>query len=142
VAMVSIVVFVILFLATLGVHLGNYYLRQQRDWRTKGLLVLGFVLAIGLAGQYYINHAYTTRVLALLAWRRLDDDQFRIISDGLRNPKINNLRVHALGGDPEATLFANDILRATEKAGYDLQMGWQVFVKSSTELLSIFERLH
>jgi hypothetical protein len=123
VAMVSTVVFVILFLATLGVHLGNYCLRQLKDWRAKGLLILGCILAMGLAAQYYINLEYTTRVLALLAWRRLDEDQCRIISDGLKEPKIDNLQVAALAGDPEANSFAKDILSATKKAGYDIRMG-------------------
>jgi hypothetical protein len=65
----------------------------------------------------------TARAFVLLAWRRLHEDQFRIISDGLKEPKVNNLQVAALTGDPEANLFANDILGATKKAGYDIQMG-------------------
>jgi hypothetical protein len=60
----------------------------------------------------------------LLAWRRLNDHQIRIISDGLKQqPKIANLQVAALEGDPEAKLFATDILRATKDAGYDIRMG-------------------
>jgi hypothetical protein len=65
----------------------------------------------------------TARALVLLAWRRLKDTPFRIFSDGLKQPKINNLHVAALEGDPEAKLFANDILRATKDAGYDIRMG-------------------
>jgi hypothetical protein len=66
----------------------------------------------------------TARALVLLAWRRLDEKQFRIISDGLKDPKIDKLQVAALAGDPEANLFATDILRATKEAGYgDIRMG-------------------
>lgn len=69
----------------------------------------------------------TARALVLLAWRRLDEAQFRIISDGLKDPKIDKLQVAALAGDPEATLFATDILRATKEAGYgDIRMGQMV----------------
>jgi hypothetical protein len=65
----------------------------------------------------------TARALVLLAWRRLNDNQFCIISDGFKRPKLDNLHVAALTGDSEANLFANDILRATEDAGYHIRMG-------------------
>jgi hypothetical protein len=65
----------------------------------------------------------TARTLALLAWRRLNDHELRILSDGLREPKIDDLRVSARAGDPEAELFADDILGATKDAGYNIRMG-------------------
>jgi hypothetical protein len=55
-ATASNVVIVILVVGTLVVHLGNYYLRQQKDWRAKVLLILGWVLAAGIAAQYYFNY--------------------------------------------------------------------------------------
>jgi hypothetical protein len=65
----------------------------------------------------------TARALVLLAWRRLNKNQFHIISDGLKEPKIDNLQIAALGGDPEAEAFGMDMVRAANAAGYDIRMG-------------------
>jgi hypothetical protein len=56
---VFIVIIVILVLMTLAVHLGNYHLREQKDWRAKGLLLLGCLLAVGIAAQSYVNYRLT-----------------------------------------------------------------------------------
>jgi hypothetical protein len=71
----------ILVLGTLGVHLGNYCLRQQRDWRAKLLLVIGCVLAAGLIGQYYINKGL---VESLRAPRELKQDAVNRIAARLK----------------------------------------------------------
>jgi hypothetical protein len=80
--MASTVVAVILILGTLGVHLGNYCLRQQRDWRAKGLLVLGCVLAMGVAAQYYVN-ARKDAEIELLKPRHVSDAQKNRLSTAL-----------------------------------------------------------
>jgi hypothetical protein len=47
---------VILVSGTVAIHSGNYYLRLQKNWPAKGLLILGWVLAAGIAVQYYLNY--------------------------------------------------------------------------------------
>jgi hypothetical protein len=62
----------------------------------------------------------TAKALLLLAWRRLNKEQFRVVEEGLRRLKIERLQIAALAGDPEATQFAADILAAARDAGYKI----------------------
>src|SRR5712692_7868419 len=47
----------------------------------------------------------TAKALALLAWRRLNEQQFKIVSDGLKAKRIERLHIAALTDDPEANQF-------------------------------------
>ncbi len=62
----------------------------------------------------------TAKALLLLAWRRLNKEQFRMIAHGLRELKIEGLQIAGLAGDPEAMQFATDILAAARDAGYNI----------------------
>jgi hypothetical protein len=73
----STIVIGILVLGTLVVHLGNYYLRQQKDWWARGLLIVGCVLAAGIAAQYYINYE-------LAAPRTLNDKERNRIAEKMK----------------------------------------------------------
>ena len=66
----SIVILVILVLGTLGIHIGNYSLREKKDWKAKGLLIMGISLALGISIQYYTNHELAA---SLRAPRQLGD---------------------------------------------------------------------
>ena len=68
----------------------------------------------------------TARALALLAWRRLNEHQLKIVSSGLREERIDRLQIAALAGDPEAQQFAADLSAAAREAG----MTFRVLAKS------------
>lgn len=102
-AMASTVVLAILVLGTLVVHLGNYRLRQQRDWRAKGLLVVGCVLALGIAAQYYVTHE-------LAAPRTLNDTQMHWIAQQLSPFKGHRVVVGAVPLSMESFDLASKIV--------------------------------
>jgi hypothetical protein len=97
------VVLAILVLGTLVVHLGNYCLRQQRDWRAKGLLVVGCVLALGIAAQYYVTYQ-------LAAPRTLNDTQAHRIAQQLSPFKGHRVVIGAVPLSTESFDLANKIV--------------------------------
>jgi hypothetical protein len=101
--MAATAIIVILVLGTLLVHIGNYRLRQQRDWRAKGLLLLGCLLAMGIAAQYYVNHK-------LAAPRTLSDSQMHWIAEQSSPFKGHRVIVGAVPLSSESFDLANTIV--------------------------------
>lgn len=99
----ALVVLAILVLGTLVVHLGNYFLRQQRDWRAKVLLAVGCVLALGIAAQYYVTHE-------LAAPRTLSDTQMHWIAQQLSPFKGHRVVIGAVPLSTESLDLATKIV--------------------------------
>jgi hypothetical protein len=100
---VSVVIIVFLVLGTLSVHLGNYYLRQQKDWIAKGLLLLGCLLALGIAAQSYVNYK-------LAAPRTLNHSQMRWIARQIAPFAGHRVIVGAVPLSTESFGLANKIV--------------------------------
>jgi hypothetical protein len=85
---------------------------SAKDWRAKGLLIVGCVLASVIAAQYYINYE-------LAAPRTLNDKQMRRIATQMRQFAGVQYDASVPEGDPEA----QDLLPLVEKSLDDA--GWK-----------------
>jgi hypothetical protein len=121
----STLVIVTLVLGTLVVHLGNYYLRQQKDWRAKGLLIVGCVLALGIAAQYYINYE-------LAAPRTLNDKERNRIAEKMKEFAGQEYTGWVAPGVLDAWMLWREIGSSLDMAGWKI---WCCVSRPTVQLL-------
>jgi hypothetical protein len=114
---ISVVIIVVLVLGTLLVHLGNYWLRQQKDWRAKGLLFLGCVLAVAIAAQFYVNSKLTEK------WMLSDSQSKRLSQLLCQRPAAERykVRILVLPGDQNSRSFGSDLQNVFYNCQWDTE---------------------
>jgi hypothetical protein len=132
---ISKVIIVVLVLGTLFVHLGNYWLRQQKDWRAKGLLFLGCVLAVAIAAQFYVNSKLTekwtlsdsqTKRLSQLLCQRPTAERYKVrilVLPSEQNPgSLGSDLHHVFYKCQWDTEYVNDYTLGTDLVGVSVQV--------------------